>query len=396
MTHDLKYLMKLFAWQMPYGYEKLLTNLLPAGGLWDEYGNYIFSQGKSDTLFACHLDTVGSECTRVYPGVYGKLIRTLGTSRCLGGDDRAGVYVLVKLIEHGVPGTYIFHAGEETGCKGADSIAATKDMSVYKRAIEFDRRGYDSVITKMGGTETCSNEFAMAIVKRLGGKYAPDPTGSVTDVKRYCKEIREVTNISVGYEHAHTDEETQNHEFLFDLVDKLVALDWENLPTVRDPNYIAPAATMPSFGDMANVPRGHYVNGCYVYYSWEERKKMATASVPKKTKAEKRTEKRAAKEAAKKKKESAVVVYGQDDIWDNGYNYRYANYNAVNGFSSFSHKPTVTLYPTICSCLKCKNEADGYYVMEFMARRLCADCAKIYAKHIKTELVLPITKEVKA
>ena len=73
-------------------------------------------------------------------------------------------------------------------------------------------------------------------------KYKPDDTGSFTDTDNYTDLVGECTNLSVGYEHAHTSKETLDAGFLMRLRQRLVALDYSKLTEKRkkgeeDPDY---------------------------------------------------------------------------------------------------------------------------------------------------------------
>ncbi len=231
-------LIRLVSHTTPHGYEKKLEKYLPKGGYWDEADNYIIEVGKdSENLFCCHLDTVGNRYQKTRPKVDSGIIFTTKKCACLGGDDKCGVLCLIALINANVSGTYIFHAGEECGGIGADHIEKTFDLTKFKRAIEFDRRGKHSVITDMGWTSTCSNKFAETLSTNLGMGFKPDPTGSFTDVLNYADIIPEVTNISTGYDNAHSRREIIDAGWLITkLIPKLYQINWETLPTERDPN----------------------------------------------------------------------------------------------------------------------------------------------------------------
>ncbi len=201
-------LIRLVSHTTPHGYERKLEKYLPKGGYWDEADNYILEVGTdSENLFAAHLDTVGTKYQKTKPQVEAGVIYTTKKCSCLGGDDRCGILCLIALINANAPGTYIFHSGEEVGGIGSDHIAKTMDLTKFKRAVEFDRRGKTSVITDMGWTSTCSNKFAEELTIQLGMGFKADPTGSFTDVLNYADVIPEVTNISTGYENAHSRHE---------------------------------------------------------------------------------------------------------------------------------------------------------------------------------------------
>lgn len=233
----LNLLMRLMARTTPYGTERKLEHLLPKGGKWDKADNYIVEVGTgSTTLFACHLDTVGRDKAKTRVVYYNGMLYSKGRKSPIGADDKAGVLVCTALINANVPGVYVFHAGEECGGIGARYIADSMDMTRFKRAVEFDRRGKESVITKMGWSNTCSEKFAEALCDELGMGFRPDPTGIFTDVSEYADVIPEVTNISVGYCGAHGPNETLDADWLIcRLIPRLVKIDWESLPVERNP-----------------------------------------------------------------------------------------------------------------------------------------------------------------
>ena len=231
--------LKLTEWTYPYGSEYLLKPFLPEGILQDEFGNYFIKIGQSDTMFTCHLDTCSSEYKKVKHDIGSQFIGTDGKT-ILGADDKAGMTILLYMIEKKVPGLYYFFIGEEVGCVGS-SQASSLNFSKYNKCISFDRRGYNSVITEQWFGQCCSDEFAEALADQLNKKnltfnFAPDPTGVVTDSASFMNDIPECTNISVGYFSEHRVNETQDIKFLNNLCEAVVKVDWESLPIVRDPD----------------------------------------------------------------------------------------------------------------------------------------------------------------
>lgn len=221
----------------PYGNEHRLRDLLPKGTAKDNHGNYFYKIGNSRTIFACHLDTACKKYEKVNHVIDGNIIRTNGKT-ILGADDKAGVTVLLYMIEQKVPGTYYFFIGEEVGCIGSKAASAKDNFSKYDRIISFDRRDTCSVITHQGWERCCSNEFANELSKAyidLGLELKPDDTGVHTDSAEFTSVIPECTNISVGYYKEHTHEEHQDIEFLEKLCMASAIIDWEKLPTIRNP-----------------------------------------------------------------------------------------------------------------------------------------------------------------
>ena len=107
----------------PLGTEKAVYNFLSEDFIKDKYDNLYTIIGRSDTLFCAHLDTVddGSpgknlDITHVFEG---DIVKTDGKT-ILGGDDKAGVVIMLHMIEKGIPGFYLFTVGEEKGCQLRD------------------------------------------------------------------------------------------------------------------------------------------------------------------------------------------------------------------------------------------------------------------------------------
>lgn len=200
--------------------------------------NFIITIGEdSKTLFSCHTDTVhhdeGMQLV-IYDPIMGMAYKN--DNACLGADDTTGVWLMLEMIEANVPGTYIFHRGEERGGVGSYWIANNEVtfLKQFKRAIAFDRKGETSVITSQRNSPCCSSEFATALAAQLGKEWVKDPTGSFTDTANYTHLIPECTNVSVGYYDAHGSSETQNISFALVLRELCINVDWESLPTVRE------------------------------------------------------------------------------------------------------------------------------------------------------------------
>ena len=207
----------------------------------DEIGNLHIDTRTSPTnrtLFTAHVDTVHRQ-----PGP--NKIRKTNThwyadGAPLGADDGAGCAMLMHLLHSGVPAYYLFTQGEECGGIGATFVAKdTALLSQFDRAIAFDRRGIDSVITHQGWGRTASDEFAQALSTALNADdtlmYLPDDTGVYTDTAEFIDVIPECTNISVGYNFEHSDREELNLLHFQALANRVVQIDWDSLPTDRDP-----------------------------------------------------------------------------------------------------------------------------------------------------------------
>ena len=215
----------------------------------------------SQTLFTAHMDTVDhTACIKHIEAFHagrgdenalGIGLDINSEAACLGADDAAGIYVLYRLIKARVPGLYLFFVNEERGGTGSSAAANmpwiysvnAADWSAYRRCISFDRRETTSVITHQACWRGCSDSFATALAAALntakpGFAYAPDDGGIFTDSANFIEVIPECTNLSVGYYNEHTPYEWLNITHLKALAKACVAMDWEALPTVRDPKQV--------------------------------------------------------------------------------------------------------------------------------------------------------------
>lgn len=193
------------------------------------------------TLFVAHVDTVHrtegkNKINKTKTHWYAK-------GDVLGADDGAGVALLFHLIWSNIPGYYVFTQGEERGGVGARYLAEKMPTLLHEfdRAIAFDRRGIDSIITHQGWGRCCSDEFGDALADALmlhndNLMMLTDDTGVYTDTAEFTDIIPECTNISVGYDREHTQAESLDLVHYQQLSSAVVQVDWDNLPTSRDPS----------------------------------------------------------------------------------------------------------------------------------------------------------------
>jgi hypothetical protein len=151
--------------------------------------------------------------------------------------------MLMHLLHAGVDAYYLFTQGEECGGIGAKFVGQQREfLSEFDRAIAFDRRGIDSVITHQGYGRCCSDTFAEALANELCADmtlmYSPDDTGMYTDTAEFTDTIPECTNISVGYYSEHSESESLDVLHFVALADRVVRIDWDALPTDRDPTKV--------------------------------------------------------------------------------------------------------------------------------------------------------------
>lgn len=229
----------------------------------DAYGNRFLTIRTADgwkprVMFTSHFDTMSTDKTREYhPLCYNKehdvLFRTDGN--ILGADDGTGLWLMLNMIDAGVPGLYAFYMDEEVGRRG--SLWSLKNQPEryidIDAAISFDRKGTEDIVATQRGDRCCSEEFQRVLAgclshDRLKTAFKGGARGSFTDSATFMDDISECTNIAVGYDKQHSEQEVQLVGFAARLREVLTLrghdLD-KALPAKRDPT---PAPTPAYWG----------------------------------------------------------------------------------------------------------------------------------------------------
>lgn len=267
----------------------------------DEKGNMIVKvEGKGDNiLWSCHTDSVHDsiglqELFVTTKGVVmlPKAVRDAkwgekGISSCLGADDCTGVWIMENMLRAGKPGLYVFHRAEEKGCIGSSYIASDRPeiLEGIVAAVAFDRRGYDSVITRQAGCMSASDEFAQSMADELKrcnpalSTLKPDPHGVYTDTRRYTELVGECTNLSVGYRAQHTRSEEQDLFFAENLLDGILGMDVDALTFKRKPGEDKQEKYEYTRYSYSPPYKGGY-NGGYYGNAWNTKDRLGQGSFP--------------------------------------------------------------------------------------------------------------------
>jgi hypothetical protein len=234
-------ILDMFTYCRPMGSkteQKFINRFLaPLGFKRDKHQNLILKVGnKPRILFSSHVDTVHKKEGKQALFLKSGILTSDGS--CLGADDTAGIWLMTEMVKADVPGLYVIHHGEESGCIGSSAIAAESPevLNGIDIAIAFDRMGYADIITHQMWRRTASDAFARSLATELGGSYAPSDEGAYTDTNEYSHIVPECTNISVGYLNQHTGRESQDVTFLMALREALLQVNWDNLVVARDPH----------------------------------------------------------------------------------------------------------------------------------------------------------------
>ncbi len=204
----------------------------------DEAGNLHFKIGESETVFAAHTDTCHHKGGLNTYTVEGKLVKA--GEDCLGADDGAGIAILCHMMSHRIPGRYIFTTGEEVGGLGARYLEENFDFTPYKRSVCFDRAGTSEIITVQGGERLASSEFAEALSVAFQEQdllYVESEKGVFTDNALWGDKVPCNINLSAGYFAQHGPNESLDLTHLEALAAAVIKIDWEALPTCREPGF---------------------------------------------------------------------------------------------------------------------------------------------------------------
>ena len=158
----------------------------------------------------------------------------------LGADDKNGIWIALQCLTMYPTMKAAFFVGEEVGCVGSSQC----NMQFFEDCgyvLQCDRRGHADLITEIGGTTLCSQEFVDAITPSAYG-YAPTH-GAMTDVEELKGRGLGVCccNMSCGYYHPHTDHELTDindlsncFAFVRHIIETLGETRWESAAPVDE------------------------------------------------------------------------------------------------------------------------------------------------------------------
>ncbi|MED4988116.1 M20/M25/M40 family metallo-hydrolase [Parageobacillus toebii] len=207
----------------------------------DDYGNLLAAVycGNGPTiLLSAHMDTVRPFSTKRTIIENGTVLNS--SHGILGADDRAGIAVILEILDfirHSrFKGTLkiAFTVEEEIGCLGSRHIDPTFLQDV-DAAIVVDRRGMRDIVTSYAGIMPfCDDNYgrifetAGALAGMPDWKMAP---GGLSDAKVFAEFGIPSVNLSVGYEHEHTELETLDYKATLETVMLLETVFENNMIT---------------------------------------------------------------------------------------------------------------------------------------------------------------------
>lgn len=176
---------------------------------------YILCEGNLPVMLVAHMDTVfKTPPQRIF---YDVKQTTMWSPEGLGADDRAGVYLIWRIVQSGYLPNICLTTDEELGCLGA--AALIKDFpdcpfDNLKYIVELDRQGTNDCVFY-----SCANEQFQTFVESYG--FVTD-WGTYSDISDICPAWKIAgVNLSVGYKGEHRETETLNTRAMLDTLRKV-------------------------------------------------------------------------------------------------------------------------------------------------------------------------------
>ena len=182
----------------------------------EDHDGFLFAQGTFPVLLVAHLDTVHESVPQKI--FVDKTKKVLCSPQGIGGDDRCGVYMIMKIIEK-VPCSVLFTEDEERGCVGADKFIRSPVSSdlQFSYIIELDRKGENDAVFY-----DCANEEFIEDVCR---QFFHESYGSVSDISVIAPKLGcAAVNLSCGYYNAHTLQEYVKFEEMQRVIKETITL----------------------------------------------------------------------------------------------------------------------------------------------------------------------------
>ncbi len=194
--------------------------------------SFLYAPGEVPVMLIAHLDTV--HITPVDIICYSKDGRYVMSPQGIGGDDRAGVWMILQILRR-VNCHVLFCEDEESGGIGARAFIRSGLKVRVNYMVELDRKGENDAVFY-----GCDNPEFKQYIEEFGFREA---LGSFSDISIVAPNLKTAAvNISTGYYNAH-----RPHEY----IDTVVMA--ENVERVTE---------------MIMTPTGHFKYGGVKLRSW--------------------------------------------------------------------------------------------------------------------------------
>ena len=185
-------------------------------------GKYIYLKGEAPILLVAHLDTVHQEIVKqICISEDGNILMS---PQGIGGDDRCGVYALLKIWETcKIKPHLLFTCDEEIGGVGARAFAKDYDknkslqvdLQNIKCMVEIDRKGNNDAVYY-----ECGNKEFEAYITSKGFKTEIGTYSDIVDLSPVLQVAS--VNLSSGYYNQHTLHEYINIQELENVIERVI------------------------------------------------------------------------------------------------------------------------------------------------------------------------------
>ena len=190
--------------------------------------NFVYVPGEAPILLVAHLDTVHKKPVKII--CYSRSGNILMSPQGIGGDDRCGVYAILKIYEKAIVKPHlVFTCDEEIGGYGAEAFAhymaeeiKKTTINPFKLIVEIDRKGRKDAVYY-----NCANKEFEDYITAKG--FVTD-YGSFSDISIIAPAIGiAAVNLSSGYYNAHTEHEYINRQELYNVIHKVETIVQESV-----------------------------------------------------------------------------------------------------------------------------------------------------------------------
>ena len=193
--------------------EALVSELKALGYKPTSKKGFLYASGEVPVMLIAHMDTVHRQLAEHI--CYTEDGRIMMSPEGIGGDDRAGIYMILRILQE-ARCHVLFCEDEETGGQGARKFTRSSICPEVNYLIELDRHGGNDAVFY-----GCNNrEF----IKYICGFGFHESHGSFSDISVVAPHLDlAAVNISAGYYNEH-----RQHEYV-----RLDQIE-ENIPRVRE------------------------------------------------------------------------------------------------------------------------------------------------------------------
>jgi len=181
----------LFFLLLDYGYHLESRDLIVGK-------KFIYGEGDIPVVLCAHVDTVHSK--EPYQIALDEESGIMWSPQGIGADDRAGVALILEILERGYRPHIAFLDEEESGGGGARELIKEVSPTGLLFALEFDRKNGTEFVTY-----DCDNKDFNRYIESFGLQHK---WGSFSDISLICPAWGVAgANLSVGFHDAHSKTE---------------------------------------------------------------------------------------------------------------------------------------------------------------------------------------------